>query len=114
MQHLCSLLGLGIEEVGLVVAGADGEFVGCHLTDVADMVAPFMFALWLHLDKLGVQFLLLYAAEHAVASAHPYATASVYEYIEQKVRMEERVFVLHGELLQSVVFRIIYEETAAV
>ena len=114
LQHLCSLLGLGIEEVGLVVAGADGEFVGCHLTDVADMVAPFMFALWLHLDKLGVQFLLLHAAEHAVAASHPYAAASVYEYIEQKVGMEERVFVLYGELLQGIVFRVVNEESAAV
>ena len=114
LQHLCSLLGLGIEEIRLVVAGADGEFVGCHLTDVADMVAPFMFALWLHLDKLGVQFLLLHAAVYAVAASHPYAAASVYEYIEQKVGMEERVFVLYGELLQGIVFRVVNEESAAV
>ena len=89
LQHQGALPGLGIEEIRLVLAGADGEFVWCHLADVADGIAPFMFALWLHLDKLGVQFLLLYAAEYTVACAHPYATASVYEYIEQKVGMEE-------------------------
>ena len=114
LLHQGALLGLGIEEIRLVLAGADGEFVGCHLTDVADMVAPFMFALWLHLDKLGVQFLLLHAAVYAVAASHPYAAASVYEYIEQKVGMEERVFVLYGELLQGIVFRIVNEESAAV
>ena len=53
LQHQGALPGLGIEEIRLVLAGADGEFVWCHLADVADGIAPFMFALWLHLDKLG-------------------------------------------------------------
>ena len=40
-------------------------------------------------EKKAKKILLLHAAEHAVACAHPYATASIYEYIEQKVGMEE-------------------------
>ena len=89
LQHQSALLGLSIKEIRLVLAGTDGEFIGCHLADVSNGVAPFLLAVWFHLNKLGVQFLLLHAAEHAVACAHPYATASVYEYVEQKVGMEE-------------------------
>ena len=114
LQHQGALPGSGMEEIRLVLAGADGEFVWCHLADVADGIAPFMFALWLHLDKLGVQFLLLYAAEHTVACAHPNTTASIDENIEQEVGMEEGIVVLDGEMLQGIIFRVIYEETTTV
>ena len=114
LQHQGALLGLSIKEICLVVAGTDGEFIWCHLADVSNGVAPFLLAVWFHLNKLGAQFFLLYTAEHAVACAHPNTIASIYKNIEQKVGMEEGIVVLNGEMLQGIVFRVIYEETTTV
>ena len=114
LQYQGALLGLSIKEIRLVLAGADGEFVWCHLADVADGIAPFLLAVWFHLYKLGAQFFLLYTAEYTVACAHPNTTASIDENIEQEVGMEEGIVVLDGEMLQGIIFRVIYEETTTV
>ena len=109
-----SLLGSGIIDVSHVGTGSDGELVITDIADMAHVVAPFPVAIWFYLDMFCVEILQFTAAIYAISGTDPDASASVDEYAQQEVGVEERVLVCCREVLEFIFLRVVDEESVAV